>query len=122
MTPLFLVTLIHIGGERKELPVEFVAQSMTYLSIRWGQSGIYDLNLAKNVLTARSQKAQRKGRPHWRAENIELVRAECTEYLNAKRDNPKAKTLSAVQKHTETMPSARIIPFPRYSTDPPDVE
>jgi hypothetical protein len=67
------IEFVHpFNKERKTLPVETIAK--TYVAVRWGQSGIYDLNLAKNVLTARSVKAQRKGRCHWQAVDIQAVR------------------------------------------------
>jgi hypothetical protein len=95
------VTLRHLGGELKTLPVEHVTK--TYVSIRWGQSGIYDLNLAKNTLTARSQKAQRKGKAHWMAANIDRVRRDVRDYFKAL-DNTGTDTAQLALKHLETMP------------------
>lgn len=98
----FSIVLKHIGGERKTFIVEFVAA--TYVSIRWGQSGIYDLNLAKNCLTARSQKAQRKGKAHWEAEDIHAVRKMVKLYI-AERDgrSEEGKQLD-FKGHVESMP------------------
>ncbi len=100
----FRIVLKHIGGERKTVEVEYVPPSGTYLSIRWGQSGIYDLNLAKNVLTARSQKAQRKGKAHWSAEDINAVRKMPAEYLAEKAGRPKAEADAAYERHVANMP------------------
>lgn len=127
----FNICLKHIGGERKSVPVEYVAPSLTYISIRWGQSGIYDLNLAKNVLTARSAKAQRKGKAYWVAEDINAVRKMAREYLEEKRGIQKIESDNAFKRHAETMPAAnpriglvgyieefQVIPYPRYNGDP----
>jgi len=99
---LFSIILIHIGGERRAVPVEHVAN--TYVSIRWGQSGIYDLNLAKNVLTARSQKAQRKGKAHWKAEDINAVRKMVSNYCKQKKGNLMKEAIENTKRHEETMP------------------
>ncbi len=120
---MFTIVLKHIGGERKVVPVEFISPGLTYLSIRWGQSGIYDLNLGKNVLTARSQKAQRKGKAYWAAEDINAVRKMARDYLDEKRGNPKEEAKEAYKKHVESMPKAKpwcdsIEPYPSYKGDP----
>jgi hypothetical protein len=98
---MFDVTLRHLGGELKTLPVEYVTK--TYISLRWGQSGIYDLNLAKNTLTARSQKAQRKGKAHWMAENIHKVRCDVRDYFKSL-DNTGTDAAQLALRHMESMP------------------
>ncbi len=92
--------LKHIGGERRVVSSEVIAS--TYVSIRWGQSGIYDLNLAANTLTARSQKAQRKGKAHWKAEDIFAVRKMVKDYLVG--EDKKAMAIAAMKRHEATMP------------------
>lgn len=58
--------------EKRTVHVESI--SKTYISIRWAQSGIYDLNLLKNVLTARSLKARNRASCLWHAVDIVHVR------------------------------------------------
>ena len=71
-----LVVLVHGGTrETRSVPIEYICR--TYLSVRWGMSGIYDLNLRDNVLTARSAKSRNKGgsaMKWWRAEGITGIR------------------------------------------------
>ncbi len=98
------IVLRHIGGELKEVPVETITR--VYVSIRWGQSGVYDLNLASNTLRARSVKAQRKGRPHWKAADIESLRKQVANYLRG--EDLKAETLKAMERHQATMPGNKI--------------
>ena len=107
MTSDKVIEFVHpFTKERKTLPVESIAN--TYVSIRWGQSGIYDLNLAKNILTARSTKAQRKGRCHWQAVNIAAVRAMVHEHIN--RNDTKAEISKQLLVHVATMPgNSRIV-------------
>ena len=104
----FTIVLKHIGGERKVMEVEYVAPNASYLCIRWGQSGIYDLNLLRNTLTARSQKAQRKGKAHWQAEDIDAVRKMVRDYLQEKAGNPKTQTELAFERHAQTMPRRAV--------------
>lgn len=101
----FEITLKHIGGDIRTLTVQYVAPSLTYLSLRWGQSGIYDLNLAKNVLTARSQKAQRKGKTHWCALDIGLVRKLAANYIREQNGGKAKEEIDkSIKKHQESMP------------------
>jgi len=104
----FSIVLKHLGGELKTVSVEYVAPNLSFLSIRWGQSGVYDLNLKTNKLTARSQKAQRKGKPHWEAENIETVRGAAKAYLNAQYGKSSEERDASIKRHMETMPNPRI--------------
>lgn len=103
-TDIFAVVLVHImNRERVTMPVEHIAN--TYISIRWGQSGIYDLNLKDNKLTARSQKAQRKGKALWQAEDIAAVRHMTAKYLAVKRGASKNDELRAsIERHEAAMP------------------
>lgn len=101
----FDIVLRHVGGELKTVAVEHVSPNLTYVSIRWGQSGVYDLNLRDNKLTARSQKAQRKGKPHWSAQDIDAVRKAARAYLDEKRGNPHSKSKAAFKRHVENMPT-----------------
>ena len=101
-----LIELTHVWT--KEIKV-FDAETITktYVSIRWGQSGTYDLNLAANVLTARSQKAQRKGeRPLWVCSNIEALRGDVAEHFAKKetRHGEALDTRRAHAKHIGSMP------------------
>lgn len=117
MSALFTIVLKHIGGERKTLEVEYVAPNASYLSVRWGQSGIYDLNLLRNVLTARSAKAQARGKAYWAAEDIDAVRKMARDHLAELEQGrsalalesryTEAKATEALRKHTLTMPRFR---------------
>ncbi len=63
---MITLLIVHAGThETRSVAVEYVCR--TYISVRWGQSGIYDLNLKDNVLTARSHAARRKGGIEMRA-------------------------------------------------------
>jgi len=98
---LFSIVLIHLfNKERKTFHVELVTN--TYVAIRWGQSGVYDLNLAKNVLTARSQKAQRKGKALWQAEDIHAVRKLVADYMKGR--DPIDESRKAAEAHIARMP------------------
>ena len=141
----FDIVLLHQGGERRTVPVEYVAPNLTYLTIRWGLAGLYDLNLSVNVLTPRSAVGQSKGKakwykkdkPLWRAEDIAAVRKMASDYIKAKRGNPQDETAAAMKRHVENMPGksnprigragvvdallesmGEIVPFPKYSGDP----
>lgn len=96
------VELIHPGGECKILPVETINRAS--ISIRWGMSGIYDINLRLNVMRARSLKARRKGRCDWKVKNIDKLRLDVEAYFNASERDSKEQTYD---KHDETMPKAR---------------
>jgi hypothetical protein len=114
----FSIVLKHVAGERKSVPVEFVAPNLSYITIRWELSGIYDLNLAVNVLTPRSAQTQARGKakwykkdkPQWRAEDIAAVRKMAKDYLNEKNGDPRAKALAADERHIES--------YPHYEGDP----
>jgi hypothetical protein len=101
------IVLIHPNGEGRTVPVEHVTE--TYVTIRWGLAGIYDLNLKDNVLTQRSRMGQTKGKakwykkdnPEWRAANIETVRTMVREYLMGEADRKLADDMA---RHARTMP------------------
>jgi len=92
------VELLHPNGERRTFPVEAIASS--YVSIRWGMSGVYDLNLKSNVLTARSSSAQRKGKCLWRAADIVEVHAMVIRYFDKERIARQAE----ITRHAVSMP------------------
>lgn len=92
------VELVHPCGERKTLPVEGIVE--TLVTVRWGMSGFYDLNLKSNTLTARSVTAQRRGPCLWVAADIGAVRAMVKAYFDRERERGKA----ALLRHRLSMP------------------
>lgn len=103
----FDIVLKHPGGERKTVPVEYVSPSLVFLTIRWGQSGMYDLHLRLNVLRAHSARATRRGKPLWVAEDIVAVRKMAQEYLAEKRGDTPAARQAAYERHTRSMPAGK---------------
>lgn len=104
MKETFTIVLMHANGERRTVPVEHVAN--TYISIRWGQSGIYDLNLKANVLTARSLKAQQKGgKSQWKAEDIDAVRKMVRDHFIG--ETELVKRQEAIKKHEASVPAGK---------------
>jgi hypothetical protein len=106
------IVLVHVTtGERRVVYVESVAR--TYLSIRWGQAGIYDLNLAANVLTPRSCQTQAKGKakwykkdkPLWKAEDIHAVRKMVE--VEMRGEDLAELTRVAMAKHEASMPEGK---------------
>jgi hypothetical protein len=77
---LEIIRLIHPWSHEIK-DVDVIAVMKTYVSIKWPMSGIYDLNLARNILTARSIKARNKGRCLWQAEDIAKVRTDVENHL-----------------------------------------
>jgi hypothetical protein len=118
MNPLFNISLLHpSSGERKSVPVVFVATNGAYVTIRWDMAGLYDLNLAVNVLTQRDAQAQTKGkakwykkqRPQWRAGDIPAVRKMVREYLDDRKGTPQREALASYARHVQSMqPNPRI--------------
>ncbi len=112
MSSKFTITLKHENGERKVVNVEYVAPSLTYLTVRWEMAGMYDLNLSVNCLTPRQAKGQlrgkarwyRKDKPQWKAEDIISVRKMAKEYIDDKNGIPKAKLLADIAQHKKNMP------------------
>ena len=103
------ISITHIWTkETVSLEVETVTAS--YVALRWPLQGVYDLNLSKNVLTARSLKAQRKGKPLWIASDIDAVRKMVIDYLKELEGNrvqymKPLDVREAVKRHADTMPS-----------------
>lgn len=93
------VDLIDPGGHLKTVPVEAIHQ--TFISIRWGMSGVYDIDLKTNTMKARSVAARRKGLCHWKAVDINSVRHAVHEYFNP---NAKKEEEERFKKHHESMP------------------
>jgi hypothetical protein len=102
MKPMFSVTLVHHWTrEEKTFTVEVVTN--TYVTIRWGLSGLYDLHLRKNELRARNPKAHRRhGLPLWSAKDIHEVRR-LVALHNADIDS---RIESRIERHQRTMPYA----------------
>ena len=126
---MFNIVLKHVGGETRTVPVEYVSPNLTYVTVRWGLAGIYDLNLSVNVLTPRSAVGQPKGKakwykkdkPLWRAEDITAVRKMAKDYIAAKAGRPRAEADAAIERHMANMPNPRIgeyEPYPKYPGDP----
>ena len=92
------VEVMHPNGERRTLPVEAIAA--TYVSVRWGMSGFYDLNLRVNALTARSVKARTKGSCAWTAVDILAVREMVGSYFDREREARKREMI----QHAVSMP------------------
>ena len=116
------ISIVHSGTrETRAVPVEFVCRS--YVTVRWGQSGVYDLNLADNVLTARSAASRRKGGIEmraWSACDIEgvrrMVRVHCdgedrravTRRLSEEHERRKADEWHAWQERAEAVRAKRL--------------
>jgi hypothetical protein len=110
-TPSFGIIVVHPNGDRRALPVEYVAPSGSYLVVRWGAAGTYDLNLSKNTLTPSDCKTIPRGRdkakwyrksaPLWRAENIDEVRRLVAEHNSV---NTRNEVDEAIRKHVGSMP------------------
>lgn len=112
----FSIVLRHPNGERKTVMVEFVSVNASYVTFRWDLAGLYDLNLAVNVMTPRSAQAQSKGKakwhkkdkPLWRAEDIAGVRRLAAAYLAEKRGNPQEAADAAIKRHIASVTNPRI--------------
>lgn len=109
--PSFEIVFIHPNGERRTLPVEYIAPSGSYLVVRWGAAGTYDLNLSMNALAPSDCKTIPRGRdkakwyrksaPVWKAEDIQEVRRLVLEHNS---DNTRNETDEAIKKHMGSMP------------------
>lgn len=100
MSNLFSIVIMHAGGQRKVVSVEYVCER--YLTFRWSQSGTYILTLEDNTIRSTSVKARRKGNmDSWTAEDINAVRKMVTRYLNPGKEETLKESLA---KHQESMP------------------
>ncbi len=110
----FNITLIHPNGELRIVPVEYVCD--TYVTVRWGGAGVYDLNLLRNVLTPRTGETQPNGKgrakwykkdaPKWKAQDIEMVRAMVKERLGKGAEEREAR--AAKERHECSMPGLAV--------------
>ena len=91
------VDLVDPGGHRKTVPVEAIHQ--TFISVRWGMSGIYDIDLKTNTMKARNVAARRKGVCYWQAVDIDSVRRAVEDHFN-----PKIEIEKKFDKHVKNMP------------------
>lgn len=99
--PDWTIVVYHpFNHEQKAVPVETITR--TYISIRWGQSGLYDLNLKDNILTSRSAAARRRAPCLWKALEIEVIREKVKIHF-AKQDIKAIVKVDTV-KHNATMP------------------
>jgi len=109
--PSFDLVVIHPNGDRRTLPVEYIAPSGSYLVVRWGAAGTYDLNLSKNTLAPSDCKTIPRGRdkakwyrksaPVWKAEDIGYVRKRVEEHNSG---NTRNEVDAAIEKHIGSMP------------------
>jgi hypothetical protein len=109
--PSFEIVFVHPNGEKRTLPVEYIAPSGSYLVVRWGAAGTYDLNLSKNILIPSDCKTllrgrnkakwYKKGAPLWKAENIEEVRRQVAKATSC---NTGIEFDFSMKKHLESMP------------------
>jgi len=58
--------------QKIHLPIESIDQK--YISVRWGQSGTYDIELKEGTMRARSAKARRKGFCIWKVVDVRSLR------------------------------------------------
>ena len=94
------VELIHPGTQEiKSLFIETVQR--TYVTIRWGMSGLYDIHLKQNVMIARSIKARRKGKCLWKVKDIDKLRCLVDDHFKA-RDREQLDF--SYDKHVKSMP------------------
>lgn len=96
------IELVHPGGEVKTLPIETIDQKK--VSIRWGMSGVYDIDLVNNTVTARSVAARRKGMCYWKVRDIDALRKLVSDYFNLHRQTELGFNMD---KHAMTMPGVK---------------
>lgn len=107
--------LIHpFNKERKTLPVVLITRKI--VSIQWGLSGVYDLNLKENRLTARNVASRRKGPCHWMAVDIVAVRAAVIVYCDKEDIQSVVRRQSEV--HNASMPGNPGIAVSPYKPYP----
>lgn len=98
------VELIYpLNGETKKVPIEAVFP--TFVAIRWGMSGVYDIHLKDNIMIARSIRARRKGKCIWKVKDIDELRKRVAEHFSAV---DKEQLDFSIAKHNETMPGKKI--------------
>lgn len=96
------LTLIHPGGESKEVETESI--SHTYVSIRWGQSGLYNIMLKTNEMVACNLKVRRRAQCLWKVVDIEKLRSEVKTHF----DGAKSAQLDiSFNVHNNSMPGVK---------------
>ncbi len=99
------VTVRHpFNGEEQVLPVERVTRNV--VTLRWGQSGLYDLDLRTNTITARSIAARRKGKCLWCAVYIDNVRVEAM--LHVEGEDKRRQMERDIERHQASMPRGEL--------------
>lgn len=102
------IEFIHpYNKESIKLPVILITR--TYVSVRWNLSGIYDLNLLKNVLTARSAAARRRNPCLFTAVDIQKVRDAVKVYFD--KQDLKERVRLEREKHEASMPAPAPYPY-----------
>ena len=84
--------------ERRFLPIETVTKNG--VSVRWGQSGIYDIFLTGDIV-ARSLKTRLRAPCIWKAVDVEELKAFVHEKMNP---GIKAENENRYDAHTKSMP------------------
>jgi len=97
------VKIVHVWGDKKTVPIETIERKS--ISIRWGLSGVYDIDLKTGEMRARSAKARRKGPCHWKAADIESLRQLSDEYFNPGIEKQQEIRF---QDHIDTMPLKKL--------------
>lgn len=82
-----------------KLPIETI--SATLLTVRWGQAGVYEVDLRTNKIRSKSVAARRK-HPHcpWTVVDIESVRKRVREHLTPNRKEQQ----ESFKRHVQGMP------------------
>jgi len=96
---IYQIELIHPGGERKTLPIE--SYFPTFVSVRWGLNGLYDIRLKENIMIARSIRARMRNRCYWKVVDIEALRKHVAEHFADIDKNTQDKMFNT---HHKTMP------------------
>ena len=93
------IEIMHPCGERRIFLIESIHRNC--VTIRWGMSGLYEIDLKTGKMRAKNIKSRRKGDCLWFATNIEVIRNIVQEYFN-----PKIKTEvnTMYNNHLSTMP------------------
>lgn len=93
------VTVEHVGTkERHVLPVESFNRGCIF--VRWGLSGMYEVNIVNNYIRSCNESARRRNGPSamkvWRIVDIEVLRKAVWDYYHPKDDS--------FERHTNNMP------------------